>query len=205
MALAKYDKSPHFAPSELGMIFMQGAKCMYPRDGAPDEWILQKFSNHAETCIKLILTEMKTSKVYEEALKRQSEEEPKPKKTKKSNEVQVIETLTATVEMGGKKPARPTMILDDVHFMIRAAQLCIVDGDDAREGAKQIVKDLGASKTDRPSIHILSCVWRIVCFNFCFRCLCGFVAAAGRRAPLARIQIRRHVWAGQAALSSLTV
>ncbi len=146
--LTKFHNTPHFPMELLGTVYMMGAKSLYPRDGDLESWIVQKYqSSITDSQMKLALTEMQDSKVYEHLkVKEPAEgEEPQAKKQKRSadddNDVQ--ESLSIHVQMGGKKPPRPTMWLDDVHFMLTAAQnhAKAVGSGDGSEEDENIVKD----------------------------------------------------------------
>ncbi len=118
--LTKFQGVPHI--DDLGLIFLQAIKTMYPQDGGRT-WLIQKFTPLVESQLRLILTEMRHPKVYEHLLegKGGAVKEPAQKKPKKDEDSTPQETLSLTVSMGPKRAPRPTMFVDDVASMITAA------------------------------------------------------------------------------------
>ncbi len=150
--VAKFEKTPHFQLQDLGTVFLEGCKFMFPREGEPDKWPITKFHNHAENTMRLVLTDMSESAVYKEAAAKAAAEAkgevyaPPAKKARtskgNSDAVVVTEELCLQVDMG-KKPKRKVVWLDDVQRMIDAAHDAL-PGENALSAEDfQKVKDFG--------------------------------------------------------------
>lgn len=175
---SKFDKTPYFAENkfmELGIVFLQGVKCLIPQDSENHRWVIEKSNNESEDRLKLILTDMTTSKVYAQAAAKAAAEasgeqyvEPPLKKKAKTDDVCVPEVLKLTVDMGPKKSARNVLWLDDVRYMIHAAQ------DVAQMSGRMMAPESLQSAKDERAFskhHSLALLVTSQCVSFVFRVL----------------------------------
>ncbi len=128
-----------FSLAEARMVFMQGLRLMIPTDsdhvgdssGCSGEWVIQKGGPESEAIIKLVLTNMSDSKVYQDAKAIEAGLEPPSKKakvtsTEKSEKKKVSpfsqDLSTLSMKVGqGKDKSRAVYWVDDVKRMLTHA------------------------------------------------------------------------------------
>eukprot|EP00959_Pyramimonas_sp_CCMP1952_P473508 9501862-Pyramimonas_sp.AAC.1 len=170
--VTKFCGTPHFTIDELGVMFVEGSKFMFPRTSADCPWLIQRLSPDAELRMKLIHTDMRPSVIYKDLSPNAAPAPPPMKKPKKGAPALPPMMLSQSVDMGSKKGTRPTEWADDVHALIDNATSQFNEGVPDHERA--IVKDLPPTHSYSiflpPYFPILlrELVWR-VSLRFCFK------------------------------------